>query len=242
MDQCLTVYSPQALRDNLGTLQGLLNKNKGIVASVPKVIPTINWDEWAATVPAEQLAQIKADYEALTFPAPKESSSGAAVEQFVNSYVEAIAPVTENSAAFLGDMDALKARFQEDYITMADWEPEDWARRFPGLVDKVRARHLVGDITEDDNTTKFIDIDSNALAADVRAGIPINPDLPEDIEEYYFGGVATEGDFPNTPKEFLDAVTQAKGGEEDQSAAERANASYQAQYGGLWSTLFKNLN
>jgi hypothetical protein len=240
MDQCLTVYSPQALRDNLGSLQGMLNKNKGIIASTPSVIPTIDWAAWEAKVPAAELAKIKAEYESLTFPAPKPSSQGQIVEDFVNEYVKAIAPVTQNSAAFLGDMDALKAKLEEDYVTMKDWEPEDWARRFPGLVDKARARHLVGDLTEDEHTTKYLETDNAALAADVRAGKPINPEMPEDVNEYYFGGIATEGDFPNTPKEFLDKVS-APAGSGEESAAEKANRSYLAAYGGLWQSFFSKV-
>ncbi len=57
-----------------------------------------------------------------------------------------MAPEVANSANYMKDMQALKTKLQEDFITMHKWEPEDWARRFPGLVDKIRQRVIVGDV------------------------------------------------------------------------------------------------
>lgn len=238
-DACLTVHSPQPLRDNLNSLQSALNKNKATVASIPAVIPTVDWASWEDKVPADQLAEIKANYEALTFPAPQASNNGAVMEDFVAKYSEAIAPVTEGSKHFLADMEALKAKLQEDYVTMKDWEAEDWARRFPGLVDQARARHLVGDLTEDDHTEKYLDTDNAALAQQVKNGEQINPEMPEDVREYYFGGIATEGDFPTTPKDFLDKVKSAPEG--GQTPQERADTSYIREYGSIWQNLWGNL-
>ena len=51
------------------------------------VIPTVDWASWEDKVPADQLAEIKANYEALTFPAPQASNNGAVMEDFVAKYV-----------------------------------------------------------------------------------------------------------------------------------------------------------
>jgi hypothetical protein len=235
----LTVHSPAALRENLSGLSSALARNKGIVASVPETIPTIDWAAWEGKVPADKLAEIKTQYEGMTFPEPVVSGNGAAVASFVEHYSAAISPVTEGSSGLLTDLTNLKAKFQEDLITMDNWEPEDWARRFPGFIDKVRARHLVGDIVEDDHTSKYLEIDSKALAEDVRAGKQINPSMPEDVNEYYFGGIATEGDFPNTPKDLLEKLTAVS--DDGLSPQERSNAAYLRDYGDMWNSLFSQI-
>jgi len=236
---CLTVYSPQALRDNLLALQTAKSRDDAVIASVAKVVPTINWAEWEGKVPAEQLNAIKAEHEARKFPAPKVSNKAEAVAKFIAAYTEAIKPVTAGSEGLLKDMTSLKAKLEEDYITMNNWEPEDWARRFPGLIDKIRQRHLVGDITEDDHTAKYLALDSKALAEDVRAGKQISTELPADVKEYYFGGLATEGDFPNTPKDLLSKLNSTVS--DDLTPAERSNQAYIRDYGKLWSELFSKI-
>jgi len=132
-------------------------------------IPTVDWDSYIAKgVPAEDVAAIRASFEAKTYPEPTQSASVAAVEEFGREYVARLEPNTEKAANLLNDLTGLKKKLEEDFVTMKDWEAEDWARRFPGLVDKIRANHLVGDITNDEHETQYLNLDLKQLAEDVR--------------------------------------------------------------------------
>jgi hypothetical protein len=232
----LTTASPEVLVENLKALDSAHNRLKGIVSSVPAAVPTIDWAAFEAKgVPAETVAALKKDYEARSYPAPQISSSVAAVDKFVSNYVERMRPITESTETLLGDMANLRSKFQEDFLTLAEqgWSAEDWVRRFPGMADKIRARHLVGDIVEDEHTSQYLNIDAAALAEDVKAGKNISFDMPDDVKEYYFGGLVSENEFPNTPPDVVQRIFKpsTEGGA---TPRERANNAYIAEFGDLW--------
>jgi hypothetical protein len=224
----------------LAKLDHALTSQKIAISACAAGVPEINWEDWAAKgVPEAKIAELRTAYESLTFPEPQPSNKGEAIDEFISEYSELIAPVTEGSAGLLEDLNNLKAKLQEDFITMKDWEAEDWARRFPGIADKIRQRHLVGDITEDDHTTKYLDIDSKQITADIQAGRSVDLDMPADIDEYYFGGIATEGDFPNTSPELLAKLNVRPA--DGVSPAEAINQSFLSNYGSTWDKLFTKL-
>jgi hypothetical protein len=238
---CLTNQSPKALRDNFARLDSALSQNRIAISNCAADVPAIDWDSFAAKgVPAETIASLRTKYEALTFPEPQPSANGEHVDAFISAYAARIAPVTEGSQGLLTDLNNLKAKLQEDFITMKDWETEDWARRFPGIVDKVRARHLVGDLTEDEHTTKYMALDNKQITADVQAGKTVDLEMPADVDEYYFGGLNMEGDFPNTPPELLAQLNERTA--DGVSAEEAINDSFVNNYGDLWNDLFSKIS
>jgi len=64
--------------------------------------------------------------------------------------------------------------------------------------------------------------------------------LPAEIEEYYFGGISQGNDFPTTDPELVSKLVSPQEG--DATPQERANATYNKQFGDLWGKLLPNLN
>jgi len=235
----LTNFTPQSMRDNLASLDSATNRLKAVVASVPANIPSIDWDSYVkAGVPAEQVASIRKTYEAKTYPDSKEVDTKA-VETFASAYAARLAPEVANSANYMKDMQALKTKLQEDFITMHKWEPEDWARRFPGLVDKIRQRVIVGDVIETDDTAAYLKMDLKQITADIKAGKPVDLQLPAEIQEYYFGGINLGNDFPNTDPAYF--KTDAADADDHSPPLEKANKKYIKQYGDLWAALLPKI-
>ena len=63
--------------------------------------------------------------------------------------------------------------------------------------------------------------------------------MPADIEEYYFGGIATEGDFPNTSPELLAKLNVRPA--EGVSPQDAINEAFLSNYGSTWDKLFTKL-
>lgn len=189
---CLTVYSPQPLKEALSSLDRKLNVAKGVVASAPPSVPEIDWDSYIEQgVEAEVVNKMKDAYNSKTFSVAA-SSEAASFGEFVKAFQSEMEPLIAQRENEKASLIKTKSDMDEDLLTYGTWSLHDWERKYPGtLLDGWRKNDLDILMPIEEMVAPVGNVDFKGMAAKLKTGQVVTEldHIPQDSLDYCFGNV-----------------------------------------------------